>query len=513
MSTALAIGKIIIFLCPFVVANASQPTLPDTTLYRNYSYIRFVTPDDTISLTDEQFYDISGKVVFPVNQYTLPKNDALLNELQTVVLPRVNSDSLELVRIVLRGAASPEGPYENNKKLGQKRVQALSDFIKGNLQFPGNDDALSVDVDYEDYRTLCIMMKRADDPDYSFVNSLCDVCLPANDIDRLKRALRAAQGGRLWLRLLNDYFPQLRAARIVLFFRKYQEPETVVIDMPAPVAEPQPEIVAPVIVPVIEQPIVEQPIVEEPATDTITIQTKLPRRELLSIKTNLLMYGAYIPGYDRWCPMPNVAIEYYPRGGHFTLGASFDMPWWQHYHKYKFFQFRNYQLETRYYLKSSSSDREVTSHPSPHTSHLYKAPAFSGLYVQAYAHCGLFGICFDANRGWVGEGAGAGLGIGYVTPISRNGHWRLEFGLQAGFFRCKYDPYKYENPVNPAYHDDLYYYKWTGKPEYFKKRQYRWSWLGPTRIGVTLTYDLLYRRIQKKGISFKNKERLKIIED
>jgi len=97
--------------------------------------------------------------------------------------------------------------------------------------------------------------------------------------------------------------------------------------------------------------------------------------------------------------------------------------------------------------------------------------------------------------------------VGYVVPLTRKGHWRLEFQLQAGFFRTKYDPYKYENPINPDYHDDLYYYKWTLEPDLFKKRQYRWNWLGPTRIGVTLSYDLLYRKNHKWGISLKNKER------
>ena len=177
------------------------------------------------------------------------------------------------------------------------------------------------------------------------------------------------------------------------------------------------------------------------------------------------------------------------------------MPWWQNYDAHKYFQIRNYQVETRYYLKGNTDLSPLNPHPSP---------LFSGFYLQAYAHLGLFGICFDADRGWVGEGGGGGLGLGYVTPISRNGHWRLEFGLQAGYFRCKYDPYKYENPVNPAFRDNLYYYKWTDKPELFKKRQYRWSWIGPTRIGVTLTYDLLYRRIQKRGASFKSTEKVEM---
>lgn len=222
----------------------------------------------------------------------------------------------------------------------------------------------------------------------------------------------------------------------------------------------------------------------------------LPRREFLSLKTNLLFYGVYMPGYDRWCPIPNVAVEYYPKKGHFTFGASLDFPWWQDYEGHKYFQIRNYQLEARYYLRKG----DLASNPPGEGS------AFRGFYLQGYAHLGLFGICFDADRGWVGEGIGGGVGAGYVMPVSRKGHWRLEFGLQVGFFRCKYDPYQYENPVDPTYRDGLYYYKWTQRPSLFKKRQYRYNWLGPTRIGVTLTYDLLYRRIGKKGVSFKNKE-------
>ena len=90
-----------------------------------------------------------------------------------------------------------------------------------------------------------------------------------------------------------------------------------------------------------------------------------------------------------------------------------------------------------------------------------------------------------------------------MMPISKNGHWRLDFGLQVGWMTCLYDPFQYENLINLNYHDDLYYYRWTGRASDFKKRQYRFNWLGPTRVGITLTYDLLYRRQSKKGVSFK----------
>ena len=272
----------------------------------------------------------------------------------------------------------------------------------------------------------------------------------------------------------------------------------------------------------------EKDLIDIQPADTAIVTNTLPRREVLAIKTNLLFYGVYMPGYNRWCPLPNVAVEYYPTKGHFTFAASLDMPWWQNYDAHKYFQVRNYQVEGRYYLKVRGerySEERHNYRNNLRTKEDVKqttgiagiagaasvasetgAPAYTGWYLQGYVNGGVFGICFDADRGWVGEGFGAGVGVGYVLPVSRDGHWRLELGLQAGFFTCKYDPYQYENPVDPSYVDHLYYYKWTFDPSLFKKRQYHWYWVGPTRIGVTLSYDLLYRRISQRGVSFKKHE-------
>ena len=455
------------------------------------TYIRFVDEGQSTNLTDEEFFSQAGRVVFPVNDFRLPPDAPLLKQLEDEVLPAINREGYVLSRIYIRGAASPEGSYERNKVLGEKRAKALTDFVVSRLSVPVSDDSFSLDVDFEDYRSLCFFLSRAGDKNYAYVQSLCDKYLPDNRIAQLKSELQKAQGGRLWQHLLTNYFPSLRTARIMLFFRQVKPAEAEQSVVEQPVAEP-----LVVEAPVEEQHVVVLPVEEAPAAVVYEEPQVLPRREYLSVKTNLLLDAAYVPGYNRWCPIPNIAIEYYPKNGHFTFGASFDCPWWQDYDAHKYFQIRNYQLESRYYLRSGS----LASNPPG------EGAAFRGLYFQAYAHLALFGICFDADRGWVGEGAGAGLGLGYVLPLSKKGHWRLEFGLQAGYFRCKYDPYQYENPVDPTYHDDLYYYKWSLDPSLFKKRQYRYNWLGPTRVGVTLTYDLLYRRINKKGVSFKNYE-------
>ena len=150
---------------------ATLIVLSDAAFYEKYSYIRFVESEDSIQLTDEDFYDNCAKVVFPVNKYGLPKNDKTLEELEQVVLPHINADSLELVAIVIRGAASPEGPYLNNKRLSQNRAKALTDFITKRLTFNGLRDSvagkkgatpksITLDYDIEDYRSLCIAMKK-----------------------------------------------------------------------------------------------------------------------------------------------------------------------------------------------------------------------------------------------------------------------------------------------------------------------------------------------------------------
>ena len=221
--------------------------------------------------------------------------------------------------------------------------------------------------------------------------------------------------------------------------------------------------------------------------DTIDTDT-LPRRELINIKTNILYDFAYMPGYDKFCSIPNVAIEIYPLKGHFTFGASFDCPWWKNYRQHKYFQVRNYQLFTRYYTRSGNILRREPG----------KGAAFKGFYISAYAQAALYNICFDANRGWEGEGWGGGLGFGYVVGLGKKKqHWRLEFGVQLGYFRTLYDPYQWLCPIDPENDQEAYFYKWYGEADDFQERKHAKSWIGPTRAEITLSYDLIYHKRSK----------------
>ena len=456
----------------------------DSTFYGHYPFLRFIdTQEDAslVRLSDEEFLDKAGKVVFKVNTYDTFTNDSLLQLLEKEIIPRINKDSLRLRRLIVRGAASPEGAVPNNRMLSRRRTETLTSFLRAHLSVPVEEQSFTTEVVSEDYRLLLVMMQRANDPALGIVRSLCDRHLPRYEYTILKRKLQQLQGGILWRHLFKEYFPELRAARVVLVFDKPEIP--VIPENPETPETPEnPEVDVNINVDVKPAPI------------------KVPRREIMAVKTNMLLYGVYMPsGYDKWCPIPNVAVEVFPLHGHFTYGASIDFPWWRNYWGHKYFEVRNYQLEARYYFRSGDVRLREPG----------EGIAFRGWYLQGYAHAAMFCICFDKDRGWKGEALGAGLGAGYVLPLGKKSHWRLEFSVQAGFMYGGYDPFQFENPVNPNYQDHLYYYKWTGKPADFKRRQYRFSWLGPTRVGITLSYDLLYLRWKKKGVSLKPSEMAK----
>ena len=471
--------KILALMLMMILSAPAYAYVPfldaDSSFYNKYPYIYFVGEKDSAAMSEDYFFDHAGYVIFPVGKAKLPLNSPLLKELSGTVLPRMNRDSLQLDGVILRGAASPEGPWKFNRYLGRARTRSLVDFLKNQSAFPISDSLMSAKAEGEDYRMLCRQMMLKGDPDYSLVAILCDKYLGIGRLDILKRKLMQIRGGRLWRRLLKEYFPGLRAARVMLTVKKYE---------PAPVVEP-----------VVVAPPVETKAAFKVVEDTVYEDYRIPRRELLSVKTNLLFYGVYVPfGYNRYCPIPNVAIEYYPMHGHFTLGASLDFPWWKNYSKHKFFEIRNYQVEGRYYFRSG----DISKNPPG------EGAAFRGFYVQAYVHGGLFEIGLNRDKGYKGEGFGGGLGAGYVMPLSKKGHWRLEFAAQFGYLYVMHDPFQYEYR-GIELHDGLYYYDWVRPASEFKKRQYRYTYFGPTRVGVTLTYDLLYRTNAKtkKKLSFK----------
>lgn len=429
------------------------------------------------NISDSTVVSTFYAAIFNVNRTEIQSNDStvILDSLLQV-LRSAGDDAY----IVGRAAASPEGPYWNNVRLANGRRMAMNSIL---ARHGIDTTAINYQTVVEDYELLAEMLRQAKDPNYAVVQAAINVS--RGDLKQIKELLMLLDDGAKWKHWHEVYFPALRATRIWTI----QKTRPINLDFqvtPQPIAKLESSIA---------QPQLQQ---EAPSSDD------KPRREFLSIKTNLLGYGFFLKQYG-YCPIPNIELEYYPKHGHWTGAISLDNPWWVgNTTSHKYMQVRNWQIEGRYYLRNSN--QSYTTHEA----------AFKGLYLQAYANTAIYGIGWSDKRGfggpnakgghgWQGEGGGAGAGIGYVLPLSRHQHWRIEFSAQFGFFRTKYDPYIYGCPVEKQ-NDGLYYYEWYNDADDFKERQYRFSWIGPTKVGIHISYDLLYRRNKKRGVSFKAKE-------
>ena len=410
-------------------------------------------------VSDSLFNAVAQGVNFDINSTLLRTSEPFVGIVRQQLVPLLRGKGLVLRRIIVRGAASPDGPYENNCRLGKGRTERLIELLQREL---GECfDTLEVESNYicEDYGYLASLMKQAGDKDADRVKKVWED--NGGDERACKKALMSLDGGKAWNRWKTQYFPTLRQARVMLWFGM-------------PVKEtPKPEVkdTIPVAVPV-------TPIVVEPDTAVAVVEepekVKTPRLPLIAVRTNLLHDFFYMPNFG-WAPGGNIQLEYFPLHGHLTYNIGFTFTNHQHWNNYKFFQIRDLQLELRRYFKEGLPYR--------------------GAYLAAYAHGFMYGVGFNKDKGWEGEGFGAGVSGGYTMKLIKSGHLRLEFMMSLGFLYTMYDPYIYGNPITGQY-DGKYYYDYTGKVRDFKKRDHNRAWFGPTNLGVQLTYDLIYR---KKG--------------
>ncbi len=426
-----------------------------------YSFV-YVSDDRKAQVPEisDSLFNASAKGIrFDVNSVKLRQNEPFIRLYLKEIAPLLREKGLVLRKIIIKGAASPEGPYDNNCRLGIGRAQRLVEFINGQFSNATDMSMLQTGFICEDYEYLTVLMAQANDAETAAVKQIWDDS--KGDEAYCKKALQKLNGGKTWKRLLREYFPQLRQARVMMFF-----------GTPV-VAEPQPEAVTP------EKPKLAfdhtvPPLVIPTQPITPTAQEPTKRLPLIAVRTNLLHDFFYMPNFG-FAPSGNIQLEYFPLHGHLTYNAGFTFSNHRHWSDSKFFQIRDVQLELRRYFKEG--------HP------------YRGAFLGAYAHGFCYGIGFNETKGWEGEGGGAGISGGYTVRLNRRGSFRLELTGAVGFFLSKNDPYVYGNPVN-GNKDGKYYYDYTGSASKFKKRNHRFTWFGPTNLGVQLTYDIIYR---KKG--------------
>ncbi len=438
--------------------------------YRQLSDFPFVLVSEETVITPPQISDslfdaASRGIRFKVNRTDIQSTDPFISIYREQLLPWLKQHDMQLRQVFVKGAASPEGPYQNNVRLSRERTQKLIDFISTGLGQALSTQPVDASSITEDYGQLVRLLQKAGDADYERVSKVWQDC--KGDEACCKRRLMALDNGKLWERLKSEYFPDLRQARVILWFAK--KPDAVPTertmltqlegtDIPMPAAESFNGI--------LPELLLEQQ------------EMAYTRRHLIAVRTNLLHDLLYVPQFG-WAYGVNAQLEYYPLRGHYTYNAGFTFSNHRHWNDYKFFQMRDLRLELRRYFKGGG--------------------VFTGTYLGVYGEGTVYGIGFSKTKGWEGEGGGAGLSIGCTWPLNRKGNLRLEVSASLGFFYTRYDPYIYGDPFTKK-EDGLYYYDYYGNSSDFKERNHQFTWLGPTDAGIHITYDIVYRKKKPVGL-------------
>ncbi len=388
-------------------------------------------------LTDSEIWERAISVVFKVNQTDIEPDESgyikLMDELR-----RLGQDDLVVVRkMIIRGSASPEGRFMNNSRLAHGRARALADSVAGLARCcPSCLEEIFIEEDYLGLRRLMYETK----PPYA--DAVLNILENCDDPGMIKPMLQKAHEGRLWRQLLNDWYPELRAARVVLVVSLVDKRLTEKLSPIPPLEGIGSGIIKPQ---------------RSPADPTrFAAGPKQPRRPIINVKTNLLS-------------IPNVALEFLPRGGHLTAMAEWSGIGLRNDNKLRTFIVHDLVLEGRYYFRGRAS--------------------FTGHYLSLYGNVGEFDIQRSATRAWLcdsfGRAWGAGVGWGYVHRIGRS-HWKWEVNLGLGYLHAEYDGYHPAEPWSPP----GFYYDWNDDPELFRKFGNIFEYFGPTRFGFGFSYDL-----------------------
>ncbi len=464
------------FLCAIFIVAVHASALaqkPDTLLYKQLADYPFVFVSDSIVttppvITDSLFDEIARGIRFQVNRTEIQNTDPFISLYNDSLVPWLKENNLILREIYVKGAASPEGPYDNNYRLSRERTKRLIEFLSSNLGQSVADRPTNTSFVTEDYGYLVKLMEQAGDKEYGKVKAIWDAC---KGNERLcKKKLKALNGGRTWKRLVKVYFPTLRQSRMVLWFalnpHHIQIPKQKFYFADKVDMQINPNI--PMLPTFSLQPV---------SLDTTAVAQDTPRRHMIALRTNLLHDFLYVPQFG-FAPGANVQLEYYPLSGHYTMNAGFTFTNHRHWDTHKFMQIRDLQLELRRYFKGGGQ--------------------FIGTFLNAYVEGMVYGIGFSKTKGWEGEGGGAGVGVGHTWALNKRGNLRLEASINLGFFVTRYDSYVWGDSNGGDGHG-LYYYDYHGSMNDFKKRNHRFFWLGPTNAGVHITYDIIYRKQKKEG--------------
>lgn len=348
------------------------------------------------------------------------------------------ADSIyRLQKILVVGGASPEGSVKLNEWLSEKRAGVLFDYLSRYGELP--DSLKTTEFLGRDWNGLIRMVE--DDPQVPYKEEtlvlLHEIAGEVRDGittsgDHLARVQRL-RGGVPYYYMYKHHFPELRASRLYLWYRKVWNPIK-------PVPELKPEIMLP-----------PRDTVIVIVHDTVNISEPCPEKPFyMDIRTNML-YDALL--------VPNIGVEFY-LGKDWSVVANWMYGWWKRDPSHWYWRTYGGDVAVRKWFGRAAKEKPLTGH------HL-------GVYGQ------IFTYDFETGgRGYMGGKPGgtlwdemnyaAGIEYGYSLPIARR--LNINFTIGIGYWGGIYHEYI---PVGNCY-------VW----QCTKQRH----WFGPTKAEISLVW-------------------------
>lgn len=348
---------------------------------------------------------------------------------------KVSSDrNIVLSKVTFCGSASPEGNYQFNRRLANERIEALKRVVCAVTPLP--DSIITIVDNYIEWDSLKCMVAEA--PQYGkhrqaifdIINQDEQLVPYGADelIDRRVLDLKELDGGKVWNRLRNDFFAQMRNA-YAIFVSISTEPE------PEPAPEPLPA------VEVVTDTVIEE-VAPQPAAPAEIIAPAADRVRHFYVKTNAVEWVLGIS---------NIAaeVDLAPR---FSVSLPLSYSGWNYFSSTtKFRKFSMYP-ELRYWLSDDNSG------------------LFTGIHFgMAWYNFAIGGKYRVQDKGAHTPALGGGVSVGYRMPIDRSRRWKAEFALGLGIYILHYD--KYINIPNGALVSTE-----------------RHTYAGPDQVSVTIAY-------------------------
>lgn len=345
----------------------------------------------------------------------------------------VYNGNLRIYKVYIIGAASPEGSKELNARLSRDRAEGVKTFLK-DIEPRLTDSDFVVLSRGEDWEGAAKIAEAFDSE--SGEGMISGIFKDSRNAESKKMTMKRLKGGKVWRKLITDYYPSLRRTDIHVLYSTVKPIE--------PIDYQSPDIK------------LEIPYSMKLASKTVLPEIEFPEPEppqekfySVAVKTNVL--------YDVVTAL-NAEVEI-PIGKKFSLMFEDVFPWWHwgpNGNKYCF-QIWSMGVEPRWWFARDDRRDYLTGH-------------FAGVYGMS----GKYDLQWDTKLCYQGEFWSAGLTYGYALPVC---DWmNMEFSVSAGYLRTDYRHYQPGTDYEHLFRD--------------KYNVGTTTWFGPTKLKVSLVIPI-----------------------